>query len=76
MPNLNFTERVVKDRITKTFDVTSVHNDCYLGKIEWYSPWRRYCFKSITSHTVFDRNCLVEIVVFIDELMSTRSQSK
>ena len=39
-----------------------------LGQIRWYSNWRRYCFFP-SNATLFDRNCLEQIIAFIDEQM-------
>jgi len=33
----------------------------YLGKISWFSPWRRYAFDPATGALLFDAKCLRQI---------------
>lgn len=59
---------------TQIFDVFSgpESNEAYLlGQVKWYGPWRKYCFFP-NGATIFDKNCLTEIINFIEEQMSTR----
>ena len=40
-----------------------------LGRIEWYRPWRQYCFTTHTNNEcVFSDGCLKDICHFIDQL--------
>jgi hypothetical protein len=39
-------------------------NSYCLGTIEWYVPWRQYCFIPL-SGTVFSAGCLADIMDFI-----------
>lgn len=55
---------------TKVFSVKSKQGDL-LGKITWFSNWRKYTFWPEHS-TIFDTKCLLEIVSFIDGLMERR----
>ena len=38
-----------------------------LGWIEWYKPWKQYCFCPATG-TVFSGSCLADIIDFIKQL--------
>jgi hypothetical protein len=52
----------------------SVHGGAgELGSISWYASWRRYCF-SPDGYTIWDRDCLTEIVAFIDVQMAERNK--
>ena len=42
-----------------------------LGVIKWYGPWRKYCFFP-DEETVWDVNCMAEVMVFIENLMDER----
>lgn len=37
-----------------------------LGQIEWYAPWRKYCFSSLIR--LYDVNCLQEIMFKLNEM--------
>ena len=56
---------------TKVWDVLSGGNGLLLGSLRWYPPWRRYVFEPAFA-TLFDRNCLMEIVDFIEKQMIAR----
>lgn len=56
---------------TKVFDVTPKNSKDLLGKICWYSNWRRYTFMP-TERTIFDSKCLANIISFIGHLMNER----
>lgn len=55
----------------KTFVWDVLSGVVRLGEVKWYAPWRRYCFYP-DRETLFDRNCLCEVVEFIDEQMKAR----
>lgn len=75
MNYLSFTERKTFKK-TKTYDIASTTNDCFLGVVQWYAPWRRYCFYSAPrSMAIYDLNCLQEICSFIVKLMNERAES-
>jgi len=42
-----------------------------LGRIEWYGPWRQYCYMS-TIQAVYSKGCLRDIADFIEEQMEER----
>ena len=47
-----------------------------LGRITWYPPWRRYVLEPagamVWDRNWWDRNCLMQVVAFIDEKMAER----
>lgn len=63
--------RMSDSRKTLIRDVFS--GDTLLGEIRWYGPWRRYCFYP-HGQTIFDRNCLLEIVEMLDLAMKERKE--
>lgn len=46
-----------------------------LGTIKWHGAWRRYCFFT-EPDTIFDCNCLQEIMDFINNLMAVREKQR
>ena len=75
MPNLNFTLVGRSDSgLTQIWEVMSVHTGVNLGRISWYSPWRRYAF--YPGPSLFDADCLREIATFLAEQMQIRSQDR
>ncbi len=55
---------------TKVWDVFS-SNGIRLGSVHSYAQWRRYIFEPAFA-TLFDRNCLMLIINFIDARMAER----
>lgn len=51
-----------KSGLTKIWTVLS--NNIELGRVTWFSNWRRYTF-SPREGTTFDVECLSEIAVFV-----------
>lgn len=60
-----------KSAKTDTYHVVSKSTQYSLGYIRWYGSWRQYCFYP-ANETVFDRKCLQDIIIFIQELMDKR----
>jgi hypothetical protein len=50
-------------------------NNSVLGKISWYISFRKYCFFP-SFNTVFDSNCLEDIINFMGKLMNERKIKK
>ena len=73
MSYLTFTELRNDEKKTQTFAVINTKHQCELGRIQWYSGWRRYVFMP-HDDTLYDSNCLTEIVHFITKLMEDRKQ--
>ena len=64
---IKFKEHQVPNRKTKIWIV--VTNDSIeqpLGAIQWYSPWRKYCFTP-GEKTIFEEDCLKDIIDFMLE---------
>ena len=60
---------------TKVWDVFSGDDSdigVLLGSVNWYAPWRRYVFEPAFA-TLFDRNCMMLIINFIDARMAERT---
>ena len=60
---------------TKYFLILSKGFGSVLGYINWYGPWRKYCFTSM-DNIVWDANCLNDVSAFLDDLMETRKEGK
>lgn len=39
----------------------------WLGMIQWYAPWRQYCFDSVPKGTVLAKSCLRDLADFCDQ---------
>jgi hypothetical protein len=65
---LHFIEIYSKTK-TKKFEVMNISNDL-LGYVQWYAPWRKYCFYVESPGLVFDAGCLADIQEFITNLMA------
>ena len=46
-----------------------------LGWIEWYAPWRQYCYISESYGIILAKSCLEDITQFITDLMAERKKS-
>lgn len=62
-----------KNRKTDVFDVYNKDYKNHMGVIKWKTEWRQYCFYP-RSNTVFSKDCLEDINVFIKTLMDKRKQ--
>lgn len=60
---------------TEIWNVNSKSSKATLGKVQWYGPWRQYCFFPSPS-TVFNPTCMSDINKFIQDLMAARRYSK
>ena len=56
---------------TKRFEVISKLHGDVLGKICWYGGWRQYVF-SPAYPTVWNNDCLTDIINFLEQLMESR----
>lgn len=60
---------------TKIIHIFSSMNDKYrIGVIQWYSPWRKYCFYP-DYLTIWDMNCLQDVNKCIQHLMNERKNN-
>lgn len=65
MSYLNFTKRVHDpNKKTDIWDVASSMGGGFLGTVNWYSPWRKYCYCA-AGPQVLDAACMTEIVGFL-----------
>lgn len=56
---------------TKRFEVISKNHGYSLGRISWLGKWRQYVF-SPAFETVWNKDCLNDIQLFLDNLMFQR----
>jgi hypothetical protein len=62
-------------RKTKIFLVRNKEHGSYIGEVKWYGPWRQYSFFP-SPNCVFERQCLMDIAHFINQLMVERKAKK
>lgn len=60
---------------TDTYLIETKDGQKCIGQIRWYAPWRKYSFFP-NPNTVFENDCLRDIVKFIDTLMLARKLKK
>jgi hypothetical protein len=73
---LFFAEQMVGKR-TKNICIINRSSGNEIGFIEWYAPWRQYCFMpSLEFHTVWNNTCLTDIITVINKLMKERKIDK
>jgi len=60
---------------TKVIGVWSRKSGEILGEIRWFGRWRQYSFFP-RPETVFNRECLEDIQVYIKKLMDERKKEK
>lgn len=58
---------------TNIYSVVNISGDYSLGKIKWYPAWRQYCFFP-EEQTIWNKDCLQEIKIFIQKLMNDRKR--
>lgn len=66
IPNLQFVDARKSDSGKTTIWTIKNLNGSPLGTISWKGQWRKYCFFPAPD-TVFDLNCLKEIIDFLKE---------
>jgi hypothetical protein len=61
----------------KTFyiHIVNISSNRSIGVIQWYSPWRQYCFYPIRD-TIWNKDCLNSIHEVITLLMDERKPKK
>jgi hypothetical protein len=60
---------------TKVYKIVTKDGGAQIGLIKWYSPWRKYSFFP-HQNTVFETDCLQDIISFINKLMLERKVEK
>lgn len=56
---------------TQVFWLHSKDGDFFLGEVKWHGAWRKYAFFPARD-TLFKKQCLTDIVTFLDDLMTER----
>ena len=56
---------------TKKYNIVTKDYPMILGEVKWFSRWRKYSFFP-APNTVFEKDCMMDIVDFIDKLMLER----
>ncbi len=64
----------VEGHKTSIWNVMNKDMTFQLGRVAWYSQWRRYCFLA-EPNTIYDTGCLNEISKFIETEMSKRKKT-
>ena len=55
----------LRPRKTKAWELRSKSDGSVLGTVNWFTSWRKYAFfPTLASDTVFDADCLQDIVDF------------
>lgn len=67
---ISFKEAEFKGK-TKLFFVFAKNDNSLIGQVKWYAPWRQYGFFPGPG-TVYERQCLLDITRFIQNLMNER----
>jgi hypothetical protein len=52
-------------RKTKVWTVWSLQSAFYLGRVQWFSRWRRYCFFP-NGQAAFEQDCLRDLAEFVE----------
>ena len=60
---------------TSAHYVINKGSECIIGEVRWYPAFRKYAFFA-KSHTVYDSECMTDIVRFINKLMLERKVEK
>lgn len=68
-------QEVQTQKKTKTFTITANEGGQVLGEVKWYAPWRKYSFFP-SQNTLFETQCLKDIVEFIENLHNERRVEK
>lgn len=60
---------------TKKWKIYNLDATIGLGTIQWYGPWRQYCFWPSYA-TIFNTQCLEDISKFLKEIKNERNTGK
>ena len=58
---------------TEIWNILSKKSEFILGQIQWYGPWRQYCFYP-SSDSLFNITCMADIQNHIKKLMEDRKE--
>ena len=74
---LRFVTEQIEGRKTKIINVINKSTETELATIQWYGPWRQYCFlPNYRLDTVWNNTCLKDIIEVLDMLMKERQINK
>jgi len=76
---IKFTEVDLRDgRKTQVWAVMTIDGAHCLGRIGWYSPWRKYCFviPPDDEHKIFEEDCLRLIAEFCETETTKRREAR
>lgn len=71
--HINFEEVDNKPKKTRVFVIANNSSGEEIGEIKWLCAWRQYCFFP-EANCVFSRSCLLDIELFIQQLMDERKK--
>jgi len=72
-----YAELLIRGAKTNIYGIYSRSFDDLLGKIQWYGPWRQYCFMPTPGQDlVFNHSCLAEIEQFLKKLNAEHRQKR
>jgi len=72
--HINFIEIESKAK-TSVWSCRNNRSNIELGQVQWYGPWRQYCFYTYGHDVVFNAGCLKDIQNFLNNLMQERRVS-
>lgn len=58
---------------TDIYNIWTKDGVSFLGEVRWYAPWRKYTFQP-AHNTIFENQCLSDIIAFINNLMEERKR--
>lgn len=61
-------------RKTNIYEVYAKGDNFLLGRIAWYSRWRKYVFEP-SANTIYEETCMREIAQFIEEETSAQRKA-
>lgn len=61
---------------TSVWECRNNRSNDVLGVVQWYGPWRQYCFHPSVLQVVFNVGCLMDICDFIKQLPRKTSRLK
>lgn len=74
--HIKFSEIDLRDgRVTKAWAVMTNDGAACLGRVAWYSPWRKHCFFP-SNQTLFEEDCLRRISFFIVTATEERKRER
>lgn len=65
----------IKNGSTNIYEIVTNDTHSVIGQIKWYAPFRKYSFFP-SEMTVFETQCLTDIISFIKDLMEQRQIEK